>query len=248
MTAAAGPALAAEVAEAHAASTLAAADHLDVSFSSGGLAFATKRQPNALADVQGRLTPLSQRITLTGATPRPWTVQVADSEELRPRLAALRSGSRRLRWQPDDLGAFAAAAIWSYLTLPLLILHAERVHRLPDAGGTRRLRVTLPATLAGHSRVQTLHVGVDSLIHRHDYTATAFGAWARATQKITRYRTFDGVPVGTSRYVAPRLGRPLPGPTLVWIQIHSVEVAKPGPTTRPDKGNTTTCSRPDGRI
>lgn len=229
MTSAAGPALAAEVAEAHAASTLAAADHLDVSFSSGGLAFTTKRQPDALADVQGRLSPVGQRITLTGATPRPWSVQVAGSEELRSRLADLRSGSRRLRWQPEDLGAFAAAAIWSYLTLPLLVLHAERVRRLPDAGGARRLRITLPATLAGHGRVQTLHVGGDSLIHRHDYTATAFGAWARATQEITRYQTFDGVPVGTTRKVTPRLGLPLPGPTLVWIQIHSVAVSTSEP-------------------
>lgn len=235
MTAAPGFDLAAEVADAHAASTLAAADHLDVSFSSGGLAFTTKWQPNALADVQARLTPLSQSVTLSGTAPRPWTVQVANVCELRPRLDGLRSGSRRFRWQPEDLGVFAAAAIWNYLTLPLLIQHAEHVQRLPDAEGARRLRLMLPATLAGHGPVQTLHVGADSLICRHDYTATAFGTWARATQKITRYQSFDGVPVGTTRIVTPRLGRPLPGPTLVWIQIHSVKIAKAEPTTSPGK-------------
>lgn len=240
MTATAGPDLAAEVADAHAASTLAAADHLDVSFSSGGLAFTTKWQRNALADARARLTPLGQRVALTGTTPRPWTVQAANSQELSLRLARLRSGSRRLRWQPEDLGVFAAAAIWNYLTLPLLIQHAEHVHRLPDTEGARRLRITLPATLAGHSRVQTLHVGADSLICRHDYTATAFGTWARATQKITRYQSFDGVPVGTTRTVTPRLGRPLPGPKLVWIQIHSVKVAKAEPTTSLDTGRAST--------
>lgn len=173
MTATARLDLAAEVTDAHAASTLAAADHLDVSFSSGGLAFTTKWQRNALADVQARLTPLGQCVTLTGATPRPWTVQAANSQELSLRLARLRSGSRRLRWQPEDLGVFAVAAIWNYLTLPLLIQHAEHVHLLPIAEGARRLRITLPATLAGHGRVQTLHIGADSLICRHDYTATA---------------------------------------------------------------------------
>ena len=220
--------LAAEVAEAHASATLVAADHVQVSFSSGGVAFTAKRQPDALARVEARLSPVHQRIALPGATPRPWTVDVGDSDDLKARLAGLRSPSRRLRWQPEDLGAFAAAAIWTYLTLPLLLRRAEHVHRLPDAAGVRRLRVALPATLAGHGRVQTLHVGADSLICRHDYTATAFGSWARAAQTITSYQTYDGVPIGTTRTVRPRLGRPLPGPTLVWIQIHSVQVAKPG--------------------
>ena len=226
MTDAAALDLAAEVADAHASAALGAADHLDVSFSSGGIAFAAKCQPDALARVEARLSPLRQQITLTGTTPRPWTVDVADSDDLKSRLARLRSPSRRLRWEPEDLGVFAGAAIWTYLTLPLLVHRAEHVHRLRDAG-VRRLRITLPANLAGHGRVQTLHVGPASLICRHDYTATAFGTWARAAQLVTSYQTFDGVPIGTTRIVRPRWGRPLPGPTLVWIQVHSVQVAKP---------------------
>jgi hypothetical protein len=216
--------LAAEVADAHAGTTLAAADHVTVSFSSGGLAFTAKRQPHALARVEARLNPLRQRLSLAGDTPRPWRVDFGDSEELRLRLVELRSSSRRLRWGPEDLGAFAAAAIWTYVTMSLLLDRAEHLHRLPDAGDARRLRVTLPATLAGHGRVHTLYIGPDSLISRHDYTATAFGTWARASQHITSYETFDGVPIGTSRVVRPRLGRPLPAPTLVWIEIHSMQV------------------------
>lgn len=225
MTASAALDLAAEVAEAHAGATLAAADHLTVSFSSGGLAFTAKRQPHALARVEARLSPARQQISLTGSTPWPWTVTVAGGDELHSRLARLRSGSRQLRWQPEDLGAFAAAAIWTYLTLPLLLGRAERIERLPDAGGLRRLRVTLPPWIAGHGSTQTLHFGPDSLIRRHDYTATAFGAWARAAQSVTSYRRFDGVPIGTTRTVTPRLGRPLPFPTLVWIQIDSVRLS-----------------------
>src|SRR5688572_33340567 len=121
MSNAAAVELAREVAAAHGAASLAEADHIAVSFSSGGLAFAAKGQPDALATVEARLSPIRQQVTLTGNSPRPWTLSVADSDELKARLVTLRSGSRRLRWQPEDLGAFAAAALWTYLTLPLLL-------------------------------------------------------------------------------------------------------------------------------
>ena len=230
MSSAAALDLAAEVADAHASASLAAADHVAVSFSSGGLAFKVKGQADALARVEASLNPLQQQITLTGATPRPWTVEVADSADLQSRLSRLRAGSRRFHWQPEDLGVFAAAAIWTYLTLPLLLGRAERVHRLRDLGSRRRLRIVLPSAVAGHSRLQTLHVGPDSLIRRHDYTATAFGAWARAAQVVDGFETVDGVPIGTVRTVTPRMGRPLPAPTLVWIRIHSAQLVKPDRT------------------
>lgn len=226
MTAAPALDLAREVADAHGAGSLAAADHIDVSFSSGGLAFAAKGQAHALAHVEARLSPLRQHMALAGDTPRPWTLNVTSSEELKVRLAGLRAGSRRFRWQPEDLGTFAAAAMWTYITLPLVLAHAERVDRPPDAGGLRRLRIKLPRTIAGHGSVQTLHIGRDGLICRHDYTATAFGAWARAAQVITSYQPFDGVPIGTTRRVTPRLGGPFPIPTLVWIRIHSVRLVR----------------------
>lgn len=224
MTAATALDLAREVADAHGARSLARADHIDVTFSSGGLAFAAKGQPHALARVEARLSPLHQQMALSGDTPRPWTLNVTASEELKARLAGLRAGRRRFRWQPEDLATFAAAAMWTYITLPVLLAQAERVDRLVDAGGLRRLRIRLPRTIAGHGGVQTLHIGRDGLICRHDYTATAFGGWARATQTITSYQPFDGVPIGTARRVTPRLGRPLPVPTLVWIRIHSVRL------------------------
>jgi hypothetical protein len=222
--------LAAEIADAHASATLAAADHIAVSFSSGGLAFKAKGQADTLARVEARLNPHQQQITLAGANPRPWTVEVANSADLQSRLSRLRAGSRRFHWQPEDLGVFAAAAIWTYLTLPLLLDRAERVRRLRDAGRLRRLRIALPSAVAGHGRVQTLHVGRDSLIRRHDYTATAFGDWARAAQVIEGFENVDGVPIGTVRTVTPRIGRPLPAPTLVWIRIHSAQLVKPDRT------------------
>ena len=222
MTEVAATELADEVALAHRAASIADAEYVDVTFSSGGLAFATKQQRKALTNVKARLSPQNQRMTLAGDAPTPWKVTIDDSAELASRLRHLRSGARRLRWQPEELGVFAGAAIWTYLMAPLLLDRAERIHRLPDAAGLRRLRVKLPRSIAGHGSVQTLHIRSDGLIGRHDYTATAFGSWARAAQVITAYEIFDHVPIGTHRRVTPRLGRPMPAPTLVWIDIHSV--------------------------
>ncbi len=97
MRAASAADLAREVAHAHAAASLAAAHHIALSFSSGGLAFTAKRQPAALTHVEARLTPFRQEIILTGDTPRTWRVEVANSDELKSRLGRLRAGSRRFR-------------------------------------------------------------------------------------------------------------------------------------------------------
>lgn len=221
MTATAAAELANEVASAHHASTLAEAEQVTLSFSSGGLAFAVKGQPHALTRVEARMHPHRQHLMLTGRSPRPWTVNIQDGDDLKARLG---STSRRLRWQPEDLGTFAAAAIWTYVTMPILVARVGRSERLPDRAGLRRLRITLPRTLAGHSVTQTLFIGQDGLIRRHDYTATAFGRWARAAQAVADYKSFQGVPIGTTRRVTPRLVQALAGPTLVWIDIHSVEL------------------------
>ena len=224
MRTAAGIRLAREMADAHGADALAAAKRVAVSFSSGGLAFATKGQPDALATVEAQLHPRRQEISLSGRSPRPWTLHIASSAELASRLHAARCGHRRLRWSPEDVGAFAAAAIWTYITLPLLAVDAVGLETRPDVEGRRRLRVTLPSTIAGHSSMQTLHVGPDGLIHRHDYTATTFGSWARAAQVIEANERFDGLVVGTKRRVTPRIARPLASPTLVWIEIRGVRL------------------------
>ena len=78
--------------------------------------------------------------------------------------------------------------------------------------------------MAGHGPIQTIHVDAEGLIRRHDYTASAFGNWARAAQLITSYKSLDGIPIGTSRRVTARVIHPLPVPTLVWIEIHSVQL------------------------
>lgn len=212
--------LVSDIAHAHAARALASADHLAVSFSSGGAAFAAKRQRSALTCVEALLSPTRQRALLTGKLPRPWTFEVSGSDELRTRLDRIR---RAGRWAPQDVAAFAAGALWTYLMIPLVLADADNAERLPDAGGFRRLRISMPSSVAGHGRTQTLHVGPSGLISRHDYTATALSPRAHAAQVVSSYVTFDGVPIATRRRVTPRVrGRRLPFPELVWIDIHDV--------------------------
>lgn len=119
---------------------------------------------------------------------------------------------------------FAAAALWTYLTMPLLVTTAPDLQRLSDRGIVRRLRVRLPSHVAGHAPDQTLHVAEDGLIVRHDYTATAFGSWARAAQRVHGYRTLGGIPVATQRVVTPHMGPRRPAPVLVWIEVHAVDL------------------------
>lgn len=212
-----------DIAHAHATSALAAAGHLTVSFSSGGAAFAVKRQPTALSRAEALLSTTRQEMLLTGELPRPWVLEVGGSDDLRARLDRVRDAGR---WARQDVAAFAAGALWTYLMIPMLLPDAEVVVRLTDAGGLRRLRVTLPSSIAGHGSTQTLHVGPTGLIGRHDYTATAFGSRADAAQVVSSYKTFYGVPIATRRRVTPRIGGcRLPFPELVWIDIHDVRLS-----------------------
>jgi hypothetical protein len=219
--------LAQEVAWAHGVEPSRKPAALLVRFSSGGLAFRSKGQPDALRDVRARLNPTSQEIELRGLQPRPWTFACANSAELSVCVAKLKLGARRLRWTPEDLGAFAAMALSNYLAMPHLVIDDRtRVTRLSDVGSHRRLRIELPRELATHSPSQTLYVRPDGLIARHDYIAQSFGMWARAAQLLGDYETFDGLAIATNRVVTPRLGRlRMGGPTLVWIKIAEVETS-----------------------
>jgi hypothetical protein len=216
--------MAAEVAAAHGAARWAAAEAVEVRLSSGGLAFAAKGQSHALRDLTARVATRSQSVELTGTRPEPWRFRAEDGAQL---VAACTRLSRRLRWSQEDVAAFAAAALWTYVALPFVLVDpAYELERLPDRHGLRRLGVRFPPGVATHSPSQVLHVDGDGLIRRHDYTALAFGRWATAAHVLTEYRELDGLLAATRRRVTPRLGgRPLPGPTLVWIEVADVCVA-----------------------
>ena len=203
---------------------------LHVELSSGGLAFATKGASSVLHGARVVLTPARQRAQLTGSFPRPWKVTFADSPALASALARLRTGPRRVRWSTDDVAAFAAAAISTYVSLPFLLTEpdVQVCRREPDSRHPDwdRVDVVLPARIPTHCQRQTLYIDGSGHIRRHDYTALAFGPWARAAQLLDGYAEFDGLVMATKRVVHLRLpgGASPAWPTLVWIKIHDIRI------------------------
>lgn len=133
-------------------------------------------------------------------------------------------GRRSLYWDDLDFAYFSGYAMWTYLTLPFLLLRRgvtiADCKQSPD--GSTILTVGFPDYLPTHSPVQTLHFDPAGRLVRHDYTAEVVGSWARAAHLCGDYRRFGGLWMPTRRRVYPRgpSGQPLPLPLLVGIDIH----------------------------
>jgi hypothetical protein len=209
---------------------------VDLRLSSGGLAFAAKGQPRALHDVVASVATAGQSVELRGPSPQPWHLRfgptgTSGARALPDQLTALRRGRRRIRWSVDDVGAFAAAALWTYVQVPFVLTDTGvEVATLgswsKEGENWLRLAITFPAHVATHCRRQVVYVDGDYRLRRHDYTALAFGRWARAAQYLSKYRHFDGLSFATRRRVYPRLpgGRPARFLPLVWIDLHEASV------------------------
>jgi hypothetical protein len=141
---------------------------------------------------------------------------VAERADPRP---AFRDRRHQVRWDDlDQLYFIGATALPNYALTPFwLEWPGVEVVELPG----RRLRVRFPEWMPVHSREQVYWFGEDGLLTRLDYTAEVIGGFARAAHFVRDYRTFDGIQVPTRRRVVPcgLGGRPLPGPTLVWIEV-----------------------------
>jgi hypothetical protein len=171
--------------------------------SSGGLAFATKGQRSALHDLTATVSTRGQAVTLEAAT---WSFRF-DSQIPNP---------RGLRWSTEEVAAFAACALWTYVSLPFVLPELDVEER------GNQLVVRFPPELRTHCPTQVLHIDEQGLIRRHDYTALDFGRLARASQEVGEYRQFGGIAMATRRRVRPSLWphRPL----LVWIDVRAVDV------------------------
>jgi hypothetical protein len=150
------------------------------------------------------------------------------AQRFEPR-AAFRGLRRQFRWDDLDFVYFAGYATWNYLTTPFLFLREGFAFRLldpvrSDPPGTIRLHATFPEEIPTHSREQVFHFDAELLLRRIDYTAEVVGGWACAAHLCEEYRTFDGLLAPTRRRVLPLFAgdRPLPGPTLVAIDVHEL--------------------------
>jgi hypothetical protein len=151
----------------------------------------------------------------------------------KPRKAFFgRSGLRRnLRWDALDATYFAGYAMWNYLSFPALLLREDvDVKEVSpwhsDEQELRRLEVDFPDGLDTHSLRQTFYIDAHGLLRRHDYVADVVGRWARAAHLCADHVTADGLVFPTRRWVRPigPRNRPLPFPTMVWIQLEELRV------------------------
>ena len=133
------------------------------------------------------------------------------------------SHGRLLRWDAIDFAYFCGYAMWNYLTLPFLLSYPGVSVAISDRQATGTLlRVGYPDGIPTHCATQELYFDRSGRLVRHDYTAEVVGAWAKAAHLCRDYRRFGELWLPTTRRVYPRgpLGRPLPLPTLVAIDIH----------------------------
>lgn len=222
-------------------------DAVEAVNSARGFLFTAKRRP-ALERVRMRAWTREPRFAFFDYPLPGQTAELIGTREVRITAAGGRviaqrldprasfHGLRRLvRWDDLDFVYFAGYATWNYLTTPFLFLRTGFAFRPLDPApgdppGTTRLHVTFPDDVPTHSREQVFHFDAERLLRRIDYTAEVVGGWAHAAHFCEEYRTFDGLRVPTRRRVLPLLigERPLPGPTLVAIDVHELRGVRAG--------------------
>lgn len=215
---------------------------------SGGLLLRTRAPGNRFADVEVEVA-IGRRYAAARPFPEPGRRGVFEDGVVRiesdggevlesrtdPRpLFFGRSGLRRnFRWDALDLVYFAGYAWWNYLNHPLLlagegftVVEGEPLRHGGEAW--RRLDVTFPPGLDTHSPRQSFLYDGRLRLRRHDYVAEVVGRWARAAHMCDEHREVGGLLIPTRRRVHPigPGGRPLPGPTLVSLDLDGIEVVR----------------------
>lgn len=133
-------------------------------------------------------------------------------------------------WSELQLAYFAGCAMWTYLTLPFLLaapgVETEAAGEWQERGETwRRLHVRFPAAIATHSTEQTLYVGADSLLRRHDYDVEITGNTPGA-HYMTDHVEVEGIRFPTRRRIFPRQpdGMALDAPLVVSIDLDDIRL------------------------
>jgi hypothetical protein len=218
---------------------------LDMRYTAGGLAFVMKWRGVGRQPFDAHIDTARPWVTLR-SFPRPGRRGILDGHAVRIEtdggdLVASRDRPadeyrrpRRLLWWDDmDFLYFAAYAMWGYATFPFHLTHPgtelDEIEPWHEDGDTwRRLRVRYPDDLPVHSREQVFHLDDRGLLRRQDYTAEAFGRWARATHYCYDHRTFDGLAFPTRRRIHPRRGdgRPRRAVNIISIDVESVKAER----------------------
>jgi hypothetical protein len=158
------------------------------------------------------------------------TAQGATIESLSAPRASFAGHTLETPWSDLQLAYFAGCAMWTYLNLPFLLTEAgvESWRIEPWNAGDEtweRLRIRFPAHIATHSTEQTLYVGVDGLLKRHDYDVEIAGSTPGA-HFISDYREVQGLMIPTRRRIFPRQpdGQAMSEPLVVSIDLDSISL------------------------
>jgi hypothetical protein len=131
-------------------------------------------------------------------------------------------------WTRLQLAYFVGTAMWTYFTQPFT--YALPGFETSELGSWqekdeewRRLHVVWPSHLATHSTEQTLYVGADGLLRRHDYDVEIQGGSGGA-HYISDYTEVAGIKVPTKHRIYPRAedGQALAEPLLVAIDLSEI--------------------------
>lgn len=222
------PAVVGEVLEAYGAEHFRAANRLMVIFSEGGLALASRLQPQAVRCLTGFMTP-DPAVTLD-RYPEPGGSGVVEGGEARLLVDGQLRGSRPigesgrrapLRWDELDVLAFAATTLWTWIVLPL-VLDDERLdvrELTSEDGGLRRLEVRVPEAWPATSAVHVLHVGGGGRIVRHDERLVLLGRPLEVTHELSTHTDFEGVLLAIHRR-----SKGLGGAPVLWSDVVAAHV------------------------
>ena len=133
-------------------------------------------------------------------------------------------------WSDLQLAYFAGCAMWTYLNTPFLLawdgVSCDELEPWNEKGETwRRLRVRFPASIATHSTAQTLYIGADGLLRRHDYDVEITGG-TQGAHYMDRYVDVSGIKFPTRRLIYRRQpdGTSAVEPLVVSIDLSNIKL------------------------
>lgn len=149
-------------------------------------------------------------------------------EERNAPRASFAGHTQQTQWDRLHALYFCGYALWSYMTNPFLYtlpgFETEDLTEWEENGEVwRRLKVTFPESIVGHSREQVSYFGEDGLLRRHDYTVDVMGG-ASGANYASNYRDVGGIVVPMSRrvFAYDNSGRKVDEPLLVSIDFHDI--------------------------
>jgi len=131
-------------------------------------------------------------------------------------------------WTTTQLAYFVGISMWTYLTQPFTYaLPGFEIRELEpwqeEGEEWRRLHLVWPNNVATHSSEQTLYVGADGLLRRHDYDIV-IQANAPGAHYFSDYTEFAGIMVPTRHTIVQRTpdGQSLDESVLVSIELSEI--------------------------